>query len=98
VSESLRPSLPAVVIRSNGLVEAEVDNEVVLLNIDTGLCYGLNRVGARIWNELTVPIRIGDLCTKLVNEFEVDQATCEGEVLDLLHELRAEGLITVQEK
>lgn len=97
-SESLRPALPAVVVRNNGFVDAEIDNEVVLMNIDTGVCYGLNRVGSRIWSELTVPIRIGDLCTKLLNEFEVDSTTCEREVLDLLQHLRVEGLIAVQEK
>jgi hypothetical protein len=66
--------------------------------MDTGYCYGLNRVGSRIWSELTVPIGIGDLCAKLLNEFEVDSTTCERDVLDLLHEMRAEGLIAIQDK
>jgi hypothetical protein len=68
------------------------------MNIDTGFCYGLNRVGSRIWSELTVPVGIGDLCAKLLNEFDVDANTCEREVLDHLQELRAEGLIAIQEK
>ena len=98
MSENLPLSLPTVVVRNAGFVDAEIDNEVVLMNMDTGFCYGLNRVGSRIWSELTVPIRVGDLCTKLVSEFEVDPAICERDVLDLLQELRAEGLIAIQER
>jgi hypothetical protein len=95
-SDTSELALPTMVVRTSGFVDAEIDNEVVLLNIDTGLCYGLNRVGSRIWSELAVPILVGDLCTKLQSEFEVDSTTCEREVLDLLQELRAEGLIAIQ--
>jgi hypothetical protein len=91
-------STPIVVARTSGLVDAEIDSEVVLMNIDTGFCYGLNRVGSRIWNELATPTRIGDLCAKLLNEFEVDSTTCEREVLDLLHDMRTEGLIAIHEQ
>ena len=89
---------PAVVVRSDGLVEAEIDQETVALNIETGACYGLNPVGSRIWSLLSTPIRITDLCKMMVNEYRVEPETCERQVLDLLEELRAEGLIaTIQE-
>jgi len=82
------------VIRNPGLVEAEIDREVVTLNIETGNCYGLNPVGSRIWNLLAAPIRAGDLCAQLIAEFEVEPNTCEREVIELLQQLRSEGLIS----
>jgi hypothetical protein len=92
-------SSSTVVARSDGFIEAEIDNEVVALSIEQGTCYGLNRVGSRIWNLLATPIRISDLCQKLLAEYEVDPNVCERQVIDLLEELRAEGLIgTPQEK
>ncbi len=88
----------SVVARSNGFVEAAIDNEVVVLSIEHGTCYGLNRVGSRIWNLLATPARIGDLCTTLLAEYRVDPSVCECQVLDLLEELRTEGLIATPEE
>ena len=95
----VRPlSAATVVARSDGFIDAEIDNEVVALSIERGTCYGLNRVGSRIWNLLATPARIGDLCATLLTEYKVDRNVCEREVLDLLEELRGEGLITAPEE
>jgi hypothetical protein len=88
-------SLDSRVARGSGFVDAEIDNEVVALNVESGTCYGLNRVGSRIWRLLADPIRIGDLCSALLIEYEVASDVCERQVLDLLEELRAEGLVSV---
>lgn len=87
-----------VVTRSDGFIDAEIDNEIVALNIETGTCYGLNRVGSRIWSLLASPIRIRDICARLLTEYKVDPNACERQVLDLLEELRAEGLIATSEE
>ncbi len=85
-----------VIVRSDSLIEAEVDGEVVALSIDQGTCYGLNKVGSRIWNLIAEPMRVGDICTKLVAEYDVDMPTCERQVLDLLQELHAEKMIDLR--
>lgn len=85
------------VVRGKGLIEAEVDGELVALHVDKGVCYGLNKVGSRVWQLIETPAKIGDVCATLTHEFDVDAATCEREVLDLLEELRAEDLIEVRE-
>ena len=87
-----------MVVRSGGLIEAEIENEIVALNIEKGTCYGLNRVGSRIWRLLADPIRIGDICAKLLVEYKVEPSACESQVLDLLEELHAEGLITISKE
>ena len=83
--------------RRDGLIEAEIDDEIVALSIQRGVCYGMNRVASRIWNLLTKPIRICDLCAALVAAYAVDPEVCKRQVLDLLEELRAEGLIATVE-
>lgn len=88
-----------VVACRDGLIDAEIDDEIVALSIEHGTCYGMNRVGSRIWTLLARPIRICDLCAALLAEYRVDPDVCERQVLDLLEELRAEGLIaTLEEK
>jgi hypothetical protein len=91
-------STATLVARSDGFIEAEVDNEIVALNVERGTCYGLNPVGSRIWNLLSAPTRIGDVCATLLTEYSVDPSVCERQVLDLLEELRVEGLIVTSEE
>jgi hypothetical protein len=86
-----------MVLRSDGIIEAEIQNEIVALSIEKGTCYGLNLVGSRIWRLLADPIRINDICARLLAEYKVEPGVCERQVLDLLEELRAEGLITTPE-
>jgi hypothetical protein len=87
-------SAESVVARNDGFVEAEIDGEVVALNIEQGTCYGLNQVGSRIWNLLATPIRVVDVCETLLAEYAVDADECERQVIDLLEELCSEGMIT----
>jgi hypothetical protein len=83
----------------DGLVEANVGDEILALSVEQGTCYGMNRVGSRIWQLIEKPIRISDLCAALLAQYKVDPDICERQVIDLLEELRAEGLIvTVEEK
>ena len=88
----------SIVARCDGLIDAEIDNEIVALHIASGTCYGLNPVGSRIWRLVAAPIRIGDICARLLTEYEVEPSACERQVLDLLEELRAEGLIATHEQ
>ena len=87
-------SLASKVVRDADVVEAEIDNEVVAINIETGNCYGLNAVGSRVWNLIATPVSIGEVCATLTGEYDVQPSACEEQVLNLLEELRAEGLIS----
>jgi len=88
-----------VVARRDAVVEREIDDEILALSIEQGICYGMNRVASRIWKLLAKPTRICDLCTTLLAAYRVDPDACERQVLDLLEELRTEGLlVAVEEK
>jgi hypothetical protein len=91
-------SCAAVVARKDGFIDAEIDGEVVALSIEQGTCYGLNGVGSRIWHLVSTPVRIDDLCAILLTEYLVDPSVCKRQTLDLLEELRSEGLITTVEQ
>lgn len=91
MSETLSSS--TIVARKGGLIESEIDREIVTLNIENGVCYGLNQVGSRIWSLLATPVRISEICTILVREYDVERDTCENEVIDLIERLLEEGLV-----
>ena len=90
-----RISAESIVERKRGLIASEIDGEIVALNIDTGVCYGLNAVGSRIFQMLNEPTRIADLCAKLVEEYAVEPAACEHDVLELVETLKGENLVVV---
>lgn len=92
-----RLAVSSVIARGDGFLTAEIDDEIVALSIDKGTCYNLNKTASRIWNAIVTPSRISDICSVLVAQYEIDRGTCERQVLDLLEELRAEGLIVTSE-
>lgn len=94
---TLQPS-DTVVAARDGIIEAEVDDEIVALSIQHGTCYGMNRVCSRIWKLLNKPIKISELEAALLAHYEVEPDVCTRQVIALLEELRAEGLIAVEQK
>ena len=88
----------AIVVRNEGLLTTEVDGELIAMSVEQGACYGLNGVGTRIWALIAEPRSIDSLCEQLLGEFEVEPDRCRREVVELLGELRADGLVTVRTK
>jgi hypothetical protein len=94
MSGNLAPlALDVWVVRTSDMIASELDGEVVGLSMRTGFFYGFNRIGSRVWHMLQQPLRIGDACAALEQEFDVSPATCRTQILALLEKLRAEGLI-----
>ena len=88
-------TIEAGVRRRSELVEAEVDGELIGLQIDQGTCYGFNGTATRVWGMIEEPKRLTELRDALVAEYDVDPETCERQLLDLLKELEADGLIAI---
>ena len=85
-----------LVRRKSGLIEAEVDGELVALHVDKGTCYGFNGTATRIWSLLDEPKRLSELRDILLAEYDVDAVTCEAELRDLLADLEGDGLVELE--
>jgi len=85
-----------VVRNEDGLLTTEVDGELIGMSVEQGACYGLNAVGTRIWALIAEPRSIDSLCEQLLGEFDVEEDRCRREVVELLEDLRADGLVTVR--
>jgi hypothetical protein len=84
------------VIRSRDLVFAEVDGEAVAMSAAKGVCYGLDAIGLRVLQLIDGQASVGEICARLEGEYEVDAETCARDVTDLLANLAAEGLVTLE--
>src|SRR3954454_4945913 len=85
-----------LVSRREGLVEAEVDGEIVALHVDNGTCYGFNGTASAVWRMLDRPRRLEEMCDDLIGEYEVEPDQCEREVMDVLCDLEADGLVEIE--
>lgn len=85
-----------MVLRRPGLLETEVDGELVGLHVENGTCYGFNATATRIWALIEAPARVSALRDALTAEFDVDPATCETELMTLLRELETDGLVELR--
>ena len=90
-------STDLIIRRKGNLLEAEVDGELVALEVEKGSCYGFNRSATRIWQLAEQPISLSSLCDRLVGEYDVDRARCEEEVAGVIRELEREGLLEVSD-
>lgn len=84
-----------LVSRKSGLIEAEVDGELVALHVENGTCYGFNGTATRIWQLVEEPKRLSELRDLLMAEFDVDAETCEQDVRALVKDLEGDGLVEV---
>ena len=83
------------VVRVKEILSAEVEDEVVLMSVEKGLYFGLNPVGARLWDLLDEFVPVQEVCATIVEEFEVTLEQCQEEVLGLLKDMQEEGLIRI---
>ena len=85
-----------LVERRAGLIEAEVDGELVALHVDNGTCYGFNATATRIWAMIEEPKRLSELRDTLTAEYDVEPDECEAQLLDLLKDLEGDGLLELR--
>jgi hypothetical protein len=85
-----------IVARRTGLLEAEVDGELVGLHVDNGTCYGFNATATRLWALIETPQRLSALRDTLVAEYDVTAEACEADVRAVLAELAADGLVEIK--
>ena len=83
------------VVRTEGIMTAPVDQEIVLLNMKGNNYISLDAIGRRIWELLENPVVVDELCRQLGTEFEATPEQISADVLPFLTELEGEGLVRV---
>ena len=70
-----------------------VDDETVVLDLESGMYFGLDGVGKRIWESVAEGHSLGEIVAIIVGEYEVDEPQAEYDVLSFAHELVERGLL-----
>jgi hypothetical protein len=85
----------SIVVAAEDQVSCEVDDEAALLNLKTGVYYGLDPMGAYIWRLIAAPVRVGALHEQIAREFSADPDVVAKDITDFLTEMHNAGLVDV---
>jgi hypothetical protein len=72
-----------------------LDNESVLLNIETERYFGLDETGTRMWQLVTAAPKIEVAYQQLLDEYDVEAGLLRSNLTELLERLVENGLLEV---
>ncbi len=84
-------------IKDDDVLFTSMGEDAVLLHVNRGDYYSLNRVGARLWVLTDGSKSIADLAVLITKEFEISREEAEKDILDMAAQLEKEGLVKVAE-
>ena len=85
-----------MIIRKNlDLMEAEMDNELVMMSLENNAYYGLDRVGKVIWQMLETPQSIDAIADQLIKRFDVSKEQCLEDIMPFFEKLLDQQMISV---
>ncbi len=78
---------------SEGQMSCDLAGEAAILNLTTGIYYGLDPIGARVWQMIQQPTTLGSVRDALLQDYEVESEVLEADLKVLLADMMQHGLI-----
>ena len=75
----------------------DLGSEAIVLNVRTGVYYGLNDTGTRMWNVLSQHAGVEQAYRMLLAEYDVANDRLRHDLLELIGQLAERGLVDVHE-
>jgi hypothetical protein len=85
-----KPTIPPQVMAR------QVGDETVILDLAGGTYYGLDPVGARIWQLMSERKTLAEICDTMLDEYEVTRDDLERDVVELANKLLEQKLINIE--
>jgi hypothetical protein len=85
----------STIVVTKDQVSCDLSGEAAILNLKSGVYFGLNTVGASIWKLVLEPKTVKEIWDAILEEFDVEPDLCEHDVLELLQALSTHGLIEI---
>jgi hypothetical protein len=82
--------------QAENVLSTAVDDDVVFMSIESGEYFSSNDVAQRIWELIEKPQSFELVVKQLLEEFDVDEATCYQETSELLEKMKKNELIVIE--
>jgi hypothetical protein len=96
LTERRTVELNDVVCATANHMASRLAGELAVLDLDSSVYYGLDPVGARIWELLQVPTALWAVRDAMVAEFEVDPSVASAHLIALVEQLLEQQLVTLR--
>jgi len=73
----------------------DLTDEVVILDLSSGVYFGLQGVGAAMWHYLEQPRTVEDLVNHLLSDYDICRDECMAKTVGFLEELANHHLISI---
>ena len=83
----------ARIARVEGAISSEIEGEAVILEIESGQIFHINRLGSHIWRLLDDTPNLEELCGELQRRYDVAAETCRQDVVEFVGLMRERGLL-----
>jgi hypothetical protein len=88
-------TLDSTIAVSGDAVFREIDGEAVVLNVETGMYYGLDEVGTYVWLAVEPKGTLRQALGRVLERYEADAGEVERDLLELASGLIDKGLWTI---
>ncbi len=88
----------SIISTASSQISSELAEEAVILNLDSGIYYGLNEVGARVWELIQQPRSFGELHETLLAEYDVSAEVCKQDLTRIITDLESARLVEVSDE
>lgn len=84
------------VVAAPNQVSCDLAGETALLQLKSGVYFGLKDVGTLVWSLIQEPRSFAALRDAILKEYDVAPDRCERDLLALIEELSAAGLVEIR--
>jgi hypothetical protein len=82
-------------VLSKDQMSCDLAGEAAVVNLKNGVYYGLDAVGARVWNLMREPVTLETILDSLLGLYAVERTTLEYDVRRFLNQLADQGLVEI---
>lgn len=74
-----------------------MDDDIILMGPEDGRFYGINPIGAVIWNFIsTTTCNIQLICEHIMSHYDISEAQCQADVNHFLAQMQKQGFISLE--
>jgi hypothetical protein len=93
----MAPEIGDTVRPARNVAAREIEDGAMLVDLDSGACWQLNRVGAEIWRSISGQDgSLAGACAAVAARYDVAREAVEKDVLALIDDLQSRGLVRIE--
>jgi len=85
-----------LITRVSNLHAVDMDEEIVLINIERGMYYGMEKSARLIWEIIEESIQFNELCNRLAIRYNISHAMIEADVRSFIEDMVNSGIVILQ--